>query len=245
MKALKILGAATKFAALAAVAFSLNACGGEQAVKANKDMNEKVEGLQKTCLKNDTQACKKIFEIYKQECDKDNGIGCLRLGYAYLGGKDNDYAKIARLAGESKDTIQAITYLKKSCDLGWGDACWKLGVEYAKSDTEKAEQLYAQAISIYEKRCNDGNPPQCFNAGIYHYGKNDYQKALPLFKKACDGAKDKDEVRSCSFLGTMYYQSEGVAQDYEEAKKYYKKVCDMGMQSGCDDYKMVNEKSKK
>ena len=232
---------------VALMAGAFVACGEEQAVKANKDMKEKVEDLQKACLKEDgdTQACKKILEIYKQECDKDNGLGCIYLGYAYLGDKDDYYAGIARLAGEGKDTLQATTYLKKSCNLGWADACERLGDEYAKSDIEKAEQLYTQSVSIREKRCNEGNFNSCFGYGLYYYKKKDYQKALAPFKKGCDGAKDKYEVQSCNYLGTMYYESEGVAQDYEQAKKYFKKVCDMGEQYGCNNYKIANEASKK
>ncbi|RAX58693.1 Sel1 repeat protein [Helicobacter monodelphidis] len=42
-------------------------------------------------------------------------------------------------------------------------------------------------------------------------------------------------------LGYSYLTGQGVRQNFEEAKEYFGKACDMGRQKGCDGYKFLNE----
>nr|WP_276951674.1 SEL1-like repeat protein [Helicobacter rodentium] len=41
-------------------------------------------------------------------------------------------------------------------------------------------------------------------------------------------------------LGYLYFEGKGVRQDYQVAKDYYGKACDLGLQQGCDAYKNLN-----
>ena len=60
---------------------------------------------------------------------------------------------------------------------------------------------------------------------MYEYGngveKNE-QKAVELYKKACDGG----EVHGCTNLGVMYEYAIGVEKNEQKAVELYKKACD-------------------
>jgi hypothetical protein len=66
--------------------------------------------------------------------------------------------------------------------------------------------------------------------GAEAFGKNDFETAVKLFSKACDGGNAK----GCFNLGFMYENGRGVRQDYEQALKYFGKACDMDNTNACD-----------
>ena len=66
-------------------------------------------------------------------------------------------------------------------------------------------------------------------SGIEAYEKGDYQKAVELFKKACDSG----EAKGCNNLGVLYEDGQGVKQDYQKAAQLYQKACDSGEANGC------------
>ena len=47
------------------------------------------------------------------------------------------------------------------------------------------------------------------------------------------------DASGCGNLGIVYYQGDGVKKDINAAKNYSKKACSMGVQDGCDNYKMM------
>ena len=49
-------------------------------------------------------------------------------------------------------------------------------------------------------------------------------------------------TRGCNDLGILYDNGQGVRQNFSTAKQYYGKACDLGLQLGCDNYRMLNEK---
>lgn len=254
----KISGVA--LATLVAVAFI--ACGGGSGDKAKLEAscmacadlhNEFVDTNEKcnpSTYKND---CKALLKIYKDECDKGNGESCYKAGQAYVVIEDTQ--NLSEMAGEGRrsDPIEAVSWLKKSCDLKNGKGCESLAYayEFQMRDKDKAQEIYnKQIMPIYEKECDSGNIVSCANAGnIFvkgHYVFQNYHKGLQLLQKYCDKVKSKDDgdIFSCLTLGSMFADGKGTTQDYEQAKKYFKKVCDMGEQEGCDAYRKANEKSK-
>ena len=62
------------------------------------------------------------------------------------------------------------------------------------------------------------------------YEAGDYQKVFKHFKIACDNG----EYRGCGIVGILYYNGQGVEQNYTEASKYYKLACDNGIYLGCN-----------
>ena len=75
-------------------------------------------------------------------------------------------------------------------------------------------------------------------SGKEAYNKGDYQKAVELYQKACDGGA----ALGCYNLGFLYENGQGVGQNFSTAKQYYGKACDLGLQFGCDSYRKLNEK---
>lgn len=253
----KILGVA--LATLVAVAFI--ACGGGSGDKAkleasctacnNHFLGFDDDGDNKcnpSTYKND---CKTLLTIYKEECDKGNGESCHKAGESYLE-TEGGGCLLAAMAGGKCDPIEAVSWLKKSCDLKNGNGCEQLAYvyEFQMRDKDKAREIYTkQVMPIYEKECDNGDINSCANAGDLlvrgYQVERDYHKGLQLLQKYCDKVKGKDKgIYHCITLGDMYMNSKGTTQDYEQAKKYFKKVCDMGEQEGCDAYKKANEKSK-
>ena len=56
------------------------------------------------------------------------------------------------------------------------------------------------------------------------YSRQDYAEALPL----CRPLAEQGDAKVQSNLGFMYQNGQGVAQDYAEAVKWYRKAADQG-----------------
>lgn len=52
----------------------------------------------------------------------------------------------------------------------------------------------------------------------------------------------KNDSEECFYWAFKYYKGDGVKQDYIQAKKFYGKVCDLGSNVGCDNYRLLNLK---
>lgn len=51
-----------------------------------------------------------------------------------------------------------------------------------------------------------------------------------------------DGAGACNNLGVLYYNGDGVKQDYKKAMEFFGKACDLGEQKGCDAYKEMKTK---
>ena len=60
---------------------------------------------------------------------------------------------------------------------------------------------------------------------------------MESYKKACN-LKD---AGACNNIGYFYEYGLGVKQNRPLAKQYYGKACDLGLQLGCDNYKLFND----
>ena len=49
-------------------------------------------------------------------------------------------------------------------------------------------------------------------------------------------------MEGCHNLGLLYRDGQGVRQNLQTAKEYFGKACDVGLQEGCNKYRMLNEK---
>ncbi|WP_411727466.1 tetratricopeptide repeat protein [Methyloglobulus sp.] len=58
--------------------------------------------------------------------------------------------------------------------------------------------------------------------GLYNQGR--YAEALPLYQNLAE----QGEAKAQTFLGFMYNNGEGVAQDYNQAAYWYRKAADQG-----------------
>lgn len=154
-----------------------------------------------------------------EQCNKDN---CALIGGFYY------------FAGRYRE---AIPYYEKAIALGNTLAYEPLGDTYSQIED------YYNSVKYYKIGCEKVNVNQvisCHNLGVsYDSGqgvRQDYHKAIELYKKACDMKYGK----SCSALGSMYEEGEGVRQNLSTAKQYFGKACDLGSQNGCDNYRKLN-----
>ena len=84
-------------------------------------------------------------------------------------------------------------YLKKSCDAGNAEKCFKLGHIYRDGTGIKIN--YTNAIKYYRMACDNGYVEACNNLGVRYLNGQGAEasktKAVHFFAKACDeGARD-------------------------------------------------------
>ena len=177
------------------------------------------------CFENhDKSACEALINnglVSVEWCDKEI---CAFLGSIYY------------QAGYFKE---AIPYYEKAIALGDNRGYASLGTTYHKL------QDYYNAKKYYEIACNKGNgdifqSEPCLKLGLmYCEGKGvrqDYAKAAELYKKACD----MKYGFACNELGVLYNNGQGVRQNRSTAKQYFGRACDFGEQTGCDNYRKLN-----
>lgn len=89
-------------------------------------------------------------------------------------------------------------------------------------------------LQVYARACDEGWMSGCAGlAGIYFRGSADIvadkARAAELAVRACEGGV----ARSCSNVGLMYKNGDGVAKDPEAALRFLKKSCDLGFADAC------------
>ena len=205
-------------------------------------------------------------KLAKMLCNKNNAEGCFFLGYMYSEGKGvNKNIEFAKKSlekscslGEDKACINAaniyvkeknydlaIKNLEKSYHYGNYVAGSTLGSFYAsgtgvKQDIEKAR-------NYHQDTCDNGNiSTSCAFLGVYYIKMKKYQRAEYYTKKTCEMSPDKFIkeskqfiAESCANLGLLYAKGLGVELSMYKAKKYFKKACDMDLDTACKYYNMT------
>ena len=72
-----------------------------------------------------------------------------------------------------------------------------------------------------QEACEKGNMPSCTSLGILHKNSKAYEKAFPLFEKACN----KNDMRGCDELAAAYMLGHSVAVDRKRAMDLFAKAC--------------------
>ncbi len=120
-----------------------------------------------------------------------------------------------------KDPEKAIEYLKPCAKKGFDKAQLLLGRLYSFENTEEADK---KAFDLIKKAAEQKNAIAMADLGImFKYGRGcklSFNKARKWFKKSVKLGNDK----AAYSLGYLYLKGLGnVAQDYEEATKWFKK----------------------
>lgn len=120
-----------------------------------------------------------------------------------------------------KDPEKAIEYLKPCAKKGFDNAQLLLGRLYSFENTEEADK---KAFDLIKKAAEQKNAIAMADLGImFKYGRGcklSFNKARKWFKKSVKLGNDK----AAYSLGYLYLKGLGnVAQDYEEATKWFKK----------------------
>ena len=92
---------------------------------------------------------------------------------------------------------------------------------------------HREAILYFEKAIALGDNRAFFDlGGVYHLDLNDYFNAKEYYEIGCNKVSEI-QAESCTILGMMYHNGEGVRQDYHKAAELYKKACDMKYADAC------------
>ncbi|RDU51663.1 hypothetical protein CQA40_09540 [Helicobacter sp. MIT 01-3238] len=77
----------------------------------------------------------------------------------------------------------------------------------------------------------------CYQVAIFYNLIEDFFNANKYFEILCNKL---NEGQSCLSLGSSYSLGKGVRLNYSTAKQYFGKACDLGIQEGCDGYKLLH-----
>jgi hypothetical protein len=135
--------------------------------------------------------------------------------------------------GVTQDDRRAADLYRKACEGGDPTSCKLLGSAYALG--KGVSQDFNQAVPFFRKACDGGNAAGCGNLGsAYAKGRGvraDPAYAFALYRKGCEG----EDASSCYQVGYMYAHGKGVpTANTSAAQRYFKKACDGGHKTGCD-----------
>ena len=164
------------------------------------------------------QNFKKAFGLYQIACNAKHAEACNNMGLMYDEG-----------LGVRKSAQKALEYYNIACDLQSLVACNNLGYLYENEPKLKDVQ---KAYIYYQKACDMKSSKACYNLGYLYDNDEENRnatKAFELYQIACD----YKDAMACNNLGNLYDKGDGVEQNFEVAKKFYERACEMGAQLGC------------
>lgn len=104
----------------------------------------------------------------------------------------------------------------------------KLGNMY--SNGEGVSQDYNKAFSWYKKSATQGNSEAQLSLGVLYAGlRGDEVEGFKWMYKAAE----QGNAEALLNIGMAYEHGVGVSSDVDESKKWYRKACDKGIESGC------------
>lgn len=151
----------------------------------------------------------------RQACSKKLGIACYLIGTA-----------LKTMHGSDKKYQQEITGLyQQSCDAGYGQGCFHLGLQILSSGKLFASKEQEARVAVeYGRACELGYLAGCVHQAIYYmYGGNDVPRALGLYDQACRAG----DASACGDVAKIYLDGKKVSADRAKAAAYYQLACDI------------------
>lgn len=162
------------------------------------------------CANQDSEACKLLLQHGITDSNLCEAHECSIIG--------------ATLSFANRED-EAITYLKKACDLNITQSCTHLALIYQN------QGLLNDSKSYYSIACNHADILACYNLGVLYANRDsqDYKPnhAIQAFQKACSAMYPK----ACFNIGILYATISKKQLPY--AKLYFDKACDLGMEESC------------
>lgn len=115
--------------------------------------------------------------------------------------------------------------------LSFGGDLADLSKECKKGNDEICKRL-SFAIKNLELACDEGgekNAMYCAGLGYFYEFDKVFTKAVRYYDKACELGADK----ACVYLGLLYQNGQGAAQDHKKANELFAKACEKGVGEGC------------
>lgn len=106
--------------------------------------------------------------------------------------------------------------------------CAILAVALGRSQTD-ALSSPAEVKQKLQTRCIGKDNEACERLGRIYYQDGQFESALKLFKKSCNGGF----ARGCSNVGMMHVHGEGTVRDLSAAGHYFEMACEKEYQKAC------------
>lgn len=163
-----------------------------------------------------------------------------RAEYWYLKAANGGYAGAQANLGllyyqsnPKKNLDKAIEWLVKAAEQDYRQAEYNLGYLYItdKNDPDNSLKWYLRAAE-------NGNVRAQYSAGTLLYKKKEYGEALKWFQRPAE----QGDKEAQNYLGVLYKNGQGTAQNYFEAGKWFKEAVKNGNQNTKDYLERQNKK---
>jgi tetratricopeptide (TPR) repeat protein len=184
-----------------------------------------------TEVKSTTQS----LEELNNACLAGEGETCLIIADQLYKKGDYENAKIFNIKASKLGVDRGyIGVLQIECDIeNKGKSCNLLAFSLEEGRQGIPKNL-SLAFDYYSKAFSLGYTDSAsLLAGLY-YNAGDYFNAIKLHKCGCENNSNYDvRMEGCYNTGLMYDKGKGVRQDYQQARKFYKKACDGNYAFAC------------
>jgi TPR repeat protein len=204
---------------------------------------------------------KKAAATFKKVCDAGKLAACAELAQMYEDG-----------VGVKQDEKMALALRQKVCDAGDGEVCYALAsddpahgrralregvrcrarerllqrrLSYSRG-SQGATKDMARAMALYQKGCDAGSLPACYNAGVSLMKGDegvpkDAARAAALFTKACEAKTTQkpgagfEEVQptACYNLAILHQRGDGVKSNMARARQLFEIACKANVREAC------------
>ncbi|GHT42616.1 hypothetical protein FACS189443_5830 [Planctomycetales bacterium] len=142
--------------------------------------------------------------------------------------------KLGTLLYATEEYKEAMYWFRKAAEQGLAGAQFNLGVCYLKG--HGTEQNRTQAVIWIKKAAEQGSKDAKNALAVLEEEETENktaekQKEIDYSKLSVDDLRklaEQGDARVQCRLGLMYFQGEGVKQDYAEAEKWYRKAAEQG-----------------
>jgi uncharacterized protein len=113
----------------------------------------------------------KVTKKKRALCEEGNSTACFQMGERY------------RIIEQDNKT--ALKFYIKACENDYMTGCTNGGILLIMRGTPYSKE-FKQARKMFNKACEAGEDPSCFNMGSLNYKEGRQKKALQYYLKACD-----------------------------------------------------------
>jgi TPR repeat protein len=199
----------------------------------------------------------KALEWYQKAADLDNASGMYKMGFLYWEGKEvgkdinranllftkaaskgHNRAKhyVALRLLKEKNYNEAFKYFREASLANVKESAFYLASFYEEGIA--TSQNYTEAIKWYEIAAEINNSDAMNNLGLmYQSAKGMSQADFSTAAKWFTRSAELGNPSAMNNLGSLYNTGKGVQQSKKTAMDWFKKACDAGSQTGCDNVK--------
>lgn len=173
----------------------------------------------------------KATETYLKACQAGNALSCSAAA-----------SRIARGEGVTADGVLATQIWERACETGSGEDCFQAGL--AHRDGELVKKDLPRAFELFSTGCVRKSAGACEAAGDMALsgedgtGRKVPDRALALYTTGCELEGGGE---TCTRLGDVYRDAEGVPADPHKAVAAYTAGCKAGDGQGCASLARMHE----